>query len=481
MEKKGVGSINISLKEAKSQFTQIEAELDLFNLKINGVYVWEYIRFPLFNKVLESIGLWGTGLTELKLETVDFARMSLEAAKNIFLKNALVGSKKEILIIGTPRKKLQPEGDYLDLYVDFLNESLPFKTQVVDSYSKNGHVGPTRNKSVKYLDFLMAAGSIYSWLSKKPLNPDEKTRAQEIRGLIKSYFGADIDVEVLISQKLAERKMSRWVWKRLLRVYRPKLIIEECYYGVSKMALNELCKEMGIPTVELQHGVLNQYHLAYDFPKLKRKLVTFPDYLLLFGKYWKGLANFPIDNNHIFITGYPYMEHEIRKYPNKKKNQIVFLSQVTVGESLSKMAIEFAKTANGQKYDIVYKLHPHEYATWAKRYPWLMESKGLRVIDKDQPSLYEIFANSESQVGVDSTALYEGLAFGLKTYLVPVSGYTGGIDLIERGLAMNADDAKELSKQIYAQPKKRVSSDYFFEGGSLEKQVTAIKKILSGA
>ena len=92
---------------------------------------------------------------------------------------------------------------------------------------------------------------------------------------------------------------------------------------------------------------------------------------------------------------------------------------------------------------MIYKLHPSEYADWKTRYPWLRESS-VEVIDDPRRSIYELFAGTDAQVGVYSTALFEGLAFGLPTFIAKIPGWADMEILIQRNLATLVSNADEL-------------------------------------
>jgi len=71
----------------------------------------------------------------------------------------------------------------------------------------------------------------------------------------------------------------------------------------------------------------------------------------------------------------------------------------------------------------MYKLHPGEFSRWKsyKSLQKLNEFKNVLII-KDEIPLYELLAMSVLQIGVYSTALYEGVEFGCKTILLDVNG-----------------------------------------------------------
>ena len=82
---------------------------------------------------------------------------------------------------------------------------------------------------------------------------------------------------------------------------------------------------------------------------------------------------------------------------------------------------------------MVYKLHPGETADWRSRLPWLAASP-LDVVGHQQ-SIYELFAYASAQLGVYSTALFEGVAFGLRTYVATLPGHEALDVLVARGYA----------------------------------------------
>ena len=134
------------------------------------------------------------------------------------------------------------------------------------------------------------------------------------------------------------------------------------------------------------------------------------------GRVLETNVEFPILEDRVIPVGYPYLEESIDKYDHVETTpQILFISQRTIGEQFSKFAMEVAKYP-AINYDIVYKLHPGEYDRWQEEYPWLKEAD-FEIIDSSELPLYELFAQSSAQVGVGSTAVFEGLAFGLETFV----------------------------------------------------------------
>ena len=108
---------------------------------------------------------------------------------------------------------------------------------------------------------------------------------------------------------------------KLLDKVKPKIIIEVVSYSFNNLLINEVAKKYKIPTIELQHGTIGRYHIAYNFKK-QIYLPTFPDYIFLFGEYWKNNTRFPISNGKLKVTGFPYFEHKMNITKESKYHKL---------------------------------------------------------------------------------------------------------------------------------------------------------------
>ena len=181
--------------------------------------------------------------------------------------------------------------------------------------------------------------------------------------------------------------------------------------------------------------------------------------------------------------GFPYFEENSETYMGMMEEelnqgtddkQILFISQGVIGKYLSKLAYETAENINDennhtQNYQFIYKLHPGEYGTWQENYDFLNkavnEFGNFIVIDESQPPLYELFAKSNYQVGAFSTAIYEGLAFNCKTFIIDVPGVEYLDDLIEKDIVKKVKNSEELINYLKEEKinLKDYNKDYFFK------------------
>ena len=105
----------------------------------------------------------------------------------------------------------------------------------------------------------------------------------------------------------------------------------------------------------------------------------------------------------------------------KKSAQAVVLCQAGMTDKIAERMLENFETFKDLR--LLFKLHPAEYGR-AKLYPHLtqlMDKKSDSMILEDV-DLYALLSKSEYQIGVFSTALYEGLEFKCKTILLNLPG-----------------------------------------------------------
>ena len=181
----------------------------------------------------------------------------------------------------------------------------------------------------------------------------------------------------------------------------------------------------------MQHGVISKYHMGYYFP-FDCSIPYFPNKLVLFGRYWAESTNLPINNKQIIQHFSQISKQEKNDSHTNKVEAVLFISQASIGDKLSRVATSFA---NNNEVECYYKLHPSEFGNWKSKYPELAESadKARIVVIKNEKSIYELFGICNYVVGVYSTAIYESLMHGCKTFLVNIEGYQYMDYLIQNG------------------------------------------------
>jgi len=213
---------------------------------------------------------------------------------------------------------------------------------------------------------------------------------------------------------------------------------------------------------------------------------SFPDYVFLFGRFWKDETRLPLLDERLKIVGWPYYERKINTVKvagtrrDSSKQTILFISQGDIGHWLSKAAADLSGMIDEKKYNIIYKLHPGEYLRWRSEYTWLLNDKICVVCDNEH-DIHHYFAIADVQVGVYSTALFEGLGYGLGTYIWKLPKHERVKELYGSGMATLVDSPAEFIDCL-ERPKKQVELqdiERFWQPDSLENMLREVEGIMS--
>lgn len=458
-----------------NKFQEMEDDLGLFRVSIQGVKFWERIRF----QVYAAVGRRELGKSKaepgIKLGRRKLKRLLLSVFK--VGKNALYAPKSDLLFVCSARRLLEKDGFYWDIYTDPIIQSFDPPPLAIETHFENKHYSPAKTKGLRFLDYIEFLSYVKRKLgfARVSFSNEETWILMRIQEEIDRRFSFHLDIISLTKRILEERKARLPHYRKMLERISPKIVIFAQSYG--REDLIEVSKSFGIPTAELQHGIIGPYQPGYSFAGPERRKEYFPEYFLSWGDYWNTVTPLPIPLENAISVGFPYINMKKETYSKvSKKTQILFISQYTIGDRLSKFAAHLSNIV-GLDYEIVYKLHPQELSMWRESYPWLAESR-VRVIDQPEAVLHELFAESSISVGVYSTAVYEGLAFGLQTFLVEAPGIELMAPLLESNIVNKVSTPKQMMDYIEGRKSSQeLDVEFFFKSNAVQNIKSFFKRL----
>lgn len=435
-----------------AEILDLESEEGFFDVAVRGTPVWERLRSLLPRKILRDRGVVGQAHGSGDRNTHrsgskwhGYAEIVAEAAGNIVRNNPYRLDEHDLFIWGHQRRKQLEDGYWWDIYTDPLHQELNLDYVQFEKDHNGQHLRPAKTSNLYSIEPLKNYAKVLRKLGYGPdIRRQELEPVREIERKVQSTFGFDLDYADGRARKFEIEFALRRVYRAYLEQVDPELVVVVVSYGKEPFILE--CKEMGIPVAELQHGVIHPQHLGYTYPGDRTK-EAFPDYLLVWGEFWRECTEFPIPDERVIPVGYPYLDRQTAQYADvESEDKLLFISQGTIGEQLSNLALEVADHPEID-YEVVYKLHPGEYGRWREEYPWLVDAD-FRVVDSSEPPLYQLFAESSAQVGVGSTAVYEGLAFDLETFVYDCPGAHVLQPLVEEGTAELVGSAADIAATL---------------------------------
>lgn len=468
---------------------EMEKKYNLYNDIIDGINYWIYSRFDVWEGIIlkEQLGL---GIAHVgKTKSKQRIKIYFDLLRRSFFKGKYQKRNIDVCFLYSSSDRKKINGYYECCYTASLEKD--FRNNIVLEFPfLLEHNTPMRTADLIYLDYIFVRQEVVYRICKTFL----KRKYRELKKKIKEKLDAPlVELESTLQTKLnideIENAVAKQIIyykavinniKKMVSKLQPKVIVEVCAYSSICMMINEVCKEKGIKTIELQHGTVNE-HLAYNY-LTKEVIMQVPDYVFLFSEFWKKHINLPIKEENLIVTGFPYLEESlenisVNSHLSDGKKNILFLSQGPIGRKLSDLAIGLAQKLNQDEYRILYKLHPGEKERYEKEYKKL-EKYGIEVIYNEDNVLYEFFANSEAQVGVYSTAIYEGLRFGLNTYVYKVERSEIMEELCDLGYARYVNNCEELYKYIMEEISAKQKGNIFWRENARENMKEAIKNIL---
>lgn len=293
----------------------------------------------------------------------------------------------------------------------------------------------------------------------------------------------------LIYRKFLFWKMCYRYYERLILRLKPQGVVEQCYYSPPyKLVFHEVAKKHHVPVIELQHGVMGREHTAYNSYITNNR--TFPDYILLFSDFWKTCTRFPLSKEKLIHVGYPYLEEKILECKRKKKTQniqervlLAIAGDYDYGAALRQFLCDVCRYVRERKisgFRILYKMHPGSMSHYDDVCKEFFKYKDIiHVVGREEMNLYDCFEIADEQISIASTGIFEGMAYGLKSYIYNNSkniSYSFMEELCEKGYAKAVSKPEQLFKSENEAVEKKAES--FWVENSKEVQIQAIKGIL---
>lgn len=391
-----------------------EEKRNMFSWKIYNMEVWEYVRFGIMSIVLRKIKNNGENyfyyyIPENKAKK--FIGVAAEIPKRIL-------KHKELLIVNTPSRVLI-DGKYVSRFIDKMFEYCNKSYYVLETESSYDISECITQNVIRYEPNNFA----YQKVENEYVNRKCKKLICVLEKDFKILFDTKEKKYITdnIYSVLQNRKVFKNYYKLLLKQIQPKVIVVVSAAEQSKKYLIETAKEMGIVTVEYEHGMSMSCSLANHYLK-KHSLKSYADYMWVYGKSVIDSFKLPIENCNIRAVGNGYHNWRIKNINKVKKitskKLILVISDYELS-GLAELAVEIANKVTDE-YVVMFKLHPGEI-DWRNKYPILIGSKVIIPQIKVNNDIYEYIYSANHIIGSVSTALSEAVELNSDIYIYTIA------------------------------------------------------------
>lgn len=401
----------ITISCAKKAFSDFELQTDIGKLLIQNIPIWEIIRFQAFQNFCVRAGILDVGHPRTPKTAGNYLRFGLNMIRSSISRYGKKLNSADILIAGHPRLLKNSKGLFEDPYSEAYLKNERNGYYFLERSFRGSHFVPRVTKNTIPIDDIVLRAS----RTKKRILGTEKKRIEELEDQFYFLTGYRMPLVDMVTMALGQRNVLLPFYGRMIKKIKPKV-------GITVVAYNqaifiEACRSFNIPTVEIQHGVISNFHYGYNFDTFTPSYY-YPDYLWLWGTYWKHAAEYS-PKIKLRTVGFPLFEKYRYLKNRQEENSCMFVSQGSVGDKIAEYALQLRRDMPELK--IYYRLHPSEFDSWEKKYHELPKM-GIKILGREDGSIYNWFGKVKYIIGVYSTALFEAIGIGCRVGVLNLPG-----------------------------------------------------------
>ena len=288
-------------------------------------------------------------------------------------------------------------------------------------------------------------------------------------GLLKDYF------EKLFSYGTFNSVLYIELVKNAIEIEEPDLILMTYGPVTLAKAASIAAKQKGIPTLEIQHGLIFPYTFIYIFTKyeasndelVKSLHYSLPDKTAVYGSYYKELLTkmSVYSEDSVVVTGQPRcdilshadriysIEKFLKKYKINPNHKIILWTTQCHGisneENVKNFEAVFRTMQNLNDVTLVMKQHPNEGKRYTKMIKGYINKYGIdAVIPPKNSDTYEQLFACDLMITRHSTTAMEAVALNKPVIILNLSGEPDPVEYVKEGVAFGVYKEEDLKQAI---------------------------------
>lgn len=422
-------------------FLGAEADLRLFEPSVDGFALWPVVRFNAWQIVsgVETSVTRGSWWRRLRYRPRDLTMLPY-ALWSLVQRRRLRNRRFDaVFLTDESYRSVKRSDGWWDVYLDDIAAHPSLSGRVLWCESRRFAISPFRTPGRRHL---FTDAQIVSQVLANRRRPDpqaarEGRRLGDIFGEAVARAGQPLTpaqqegfTRTCIQQAGALHHALPW-YTRLLEQASPRVLVVMCAYG--RHAAVAAAMRMGIPVVELQHGIIHRDHPGYIWPAEARgirerlpipnRIATYGDFwsdLLLSGGFWQ-----PREITSIGSVRMDWLRGQAKQdRHNRGEVRIVFTTQYATRKSAIPLLGKFLDVANGSglRFRLTVKVHRSEAAFLGEYRRLSRWCPNVTVLSAYQGDTLSLIRDSDVHVSGWSTCHYEAVGLGTPTIVVRFPG-----------------------------------------------------------
>jgi hypothetical protein len=396
-------SIKYVEKDEGESAREIESNFDVLNITACGEKTWPILRWPYFYAIRNIAHARPSRKSKFEqLTDLFYGLPNWFGATDVLCFSDSEGSTRRLI-----------QGEYYNRLIDPIIDLIaPEKCLLVEIPAPKHR--PSKSTHTKRI----TSSTVIETIARLQATFDGEIKIEnrEILGEIQRKYGISVDDEKILRLYHIKRR----IYTSIYRSYKPKAIFFTEYYR--DIARVKAAKELNIPTIEVQHGIIGTEHPAYR-SLLKIDSDYYPDQLLTWGTTEKGYddGTFFYKSNQIHPIGSYIIDFINKSYkPNDKLQQEISRykksAAVTLQKTVTKETMGFIQNAAELNPTILYLLIPRQPLTIVTTLP-----ENVKIIQ--DYNFYELMKYVDVHVTAYSSCTLEAPSMGVRNILINIGGY----------------------------------------------------------
>lgn len=445
----------------------------------DGVHLWPIVRLHLYNSFFDSQFFAGESVRAGTIRLGDVVRLTRKVL------GSLAGYSRARLVDAKHSQKIDCRYDVLCLnyhtYMTLVGGS--WYSRLVDpivlGLSNKGlsclmltagyeYAVPRASEAV-FIQPQLAMHRLRGILSGEA-ETECRTELTELETYVRasSLFSASFELVAPVARHLKQLQAISRYFKRVLSVTAPSAVFVTCWYNTESMACILACHELGIPSIDVQHGSQGDAHIAYG----QWNSVPPEGYELLPTLFWcwsesevtairRWCAGLPVhqpvvagnlflerwvSGQDAMVRSYDKLLASLKESSNNRAHILYTLNGVTKNELGTLLEVIDGINRSGIEAHFWVRLHPVTIDQKDRVRRALTEHavENVDVENATRLPLYAILRHVDLHVTEFSSVVLEAESFQVPSVLIGELGVLGVQEQIDSGWAVPVDSMREL-------------------------------------
>jgi hypothetical protein len=260
-------------REIMDLINEIEESFPVDTWVVSDIHVWPLIRIPLAMKLyalssssltVKTENIFASRLKSIPIYLAGWLRQYVSSVRDLSGNQRHI-TNADVFFLNHSTCRFLLNHAWYDVFCGPLIEGLGdlnLNSAIFEFTPRYEYRIPRYQKS-SYIQNRIDATKIISKLISAPYLSYRLDKYSEVYEFAFRKCGIEIlSIPKLLCRTNSIKRLAMF-WEKKLRRVHPKLVFMVTYYGDLGLALNLACTWLGIPSVDIQHGVQGDYHVAY--------------------------------------------------------------------------------------------------------------------------------------------------------------------------------------------------------------------------